>query len=216
MAKVLDSYPKKGASAVGDDLPDGVDVALVVRRCIEGDDAAKAFFYGEYATHVERSIRRAFYKGGMACTEEDVEDVRNSLFLRLFTDEDTPLKRLKQPNSLRAWLAAIASNAAVDHMRSRIRADRLKQNVVQDPTFWKSETLQNPIEISERHNSLLNALNELHPEDRLILRLRYMQKLKYHEIASLLGLNINTASARLRRALDKLRRVLEGVTDEIF
>ncbi|HOZ48477.1 MAG TPA: sigma-70 family RNA polymerase sigma factor [Candidatus Hydrogenedentes bacterium] len=205
-----------GTAATGEVLEGGVDVALVVRYCLDGDEEAKAFLFSQYATHVERAIRRAFFKAGAPCSEEDVEDIRNSLFLRLYRDGCAMLRKLRTPGSLRAWLARIASNAAVDFLRGRASAQRLRQRTSQDPTYAAEQTPADVPETNERTNLLLQALNELAAEDRLILRLRYMDKMSHREIAGLMGLNVNTASARLRRAIDKLRRVLEEITNEVI
>jgi RNA polymerase sigma factor (sigma-70 family) len=61
----------------------------------------------------------------------------------------------------------------------------------------------------EREVMLTKCLSALSDEERLILTLFFVHGRKYIEIAAMTGRNINTVSAKLRRAKVKLRRLLE-------
>jgi RNA polymerase sigma factor (sigma-70 family) len=61
----------------------------------------------------------------------------------------------------------------------------------------------------ERDLVLSRCLSALSDEERLILNLFFMHGRKYVEIAEMTGRNVNTVSAKLRRAKAKLRRLLE-------
>lgn len=70
--------------------------------------------------------------------------------------------------------------------------------------------------IAPERQALVNKhLSALSYGERLVLDLFFVQGLKHVEIARVLGININTASARLRHARAKLRNLLEEDRHEL-
>lgn len=68
----------------------------------------------------------------------------------------------------------------------------------------------------EDHSEVLRRLEELDPVDREIVILRGIEQNANETVASLLDLKPNTVSHRYQRALDKLRRRIEGtVLDDL-
>lgn len=67
----------------------------------------------------------------------------------------------------------------------------------------------------ERAETVRNAVSLLEPRDRFALELYFLQGLTYAQMADMLRENVNTVSARVRRAKAKLRQVLEqrGIRD---
>jgi RNA polymerase sigma-70 factor (ECF subfamily) len=58
---------------------------------------------------------------------------------------------------------------------------------------------------------LQEALNSMEPLDREVLALRHFEELSNSEVAQVLGLSKTAASNRYIRALERLRRMLDGV-----
>lgn len=58
---------------------------------------------------------------------------------------------------------------------------------------------------------LQEALNSMEPLDREVLALRHFEELSNAEVAQVLGLSKTAASNRYIRALERLRRILDGV-----
>ncbi len=193
-----------------------VDIGELITRCVEGDDGAKAWFYTEYNELVERAITRKLARvTGISPVQSDVEDIRDEVFMRLLGNTNSPLQRLRRPEAISAWLMTVAGNHTVDYVRQWSRRMHLHASVAKES---HAEYWGNPAEeaIAHERSALLDErLARLPPQDRLILDLFFMQGLKYAEIAEVLDLNINTVSARLRRAKAKLRRLLEEDRDEV-
>lgn len=190
-------------------------VGELVARCIGNDDQAKAQFFTKYGELVERAIaRKLALVTGTAPAPSDVEDIRNEVFARLLGNSCTPLRRLKKPGALNAWLMTIAGNHAVDCLRRQARRDRLHASVARESHESYGGSPAEEAMARERYARLADGLAELPAQDRLVLDLFFVQGLKYAEIAEVVGLNINTVSARLRRAKAKLRRLLEEDYDE--
>ncbi|HTB70404.1 MAG TPA: sigma-70 family RNA polymerase sigma factor [Solirubrobacteraceae bacterium] len=126
------------------------------------------------------------------------EDVTALAFERLFRAR-ARLDRAK--GSPRAWLFAIARNAALDELRRRRRRplDASEQEPPDRPGAG------DPIERVERSADLRAALLELSPREREIVLLKFHGQLTNAELARALGISESNAGTRLHRALLKLR-----------
>ncbi len=63
------------------------------------------------------------------------------------------------------------------------------------------------IEQEETLGALREALAALRHEERAVIELAYLSGLKYAEVADMLGLPVGTVKSRIRRGLERLRRV---------
>jgi RNA polymerase sigma-70 factor (ECF subfamily) len=100
----------------------------------------------------------------------------------------------------RAWLFAIARNAALDELRRRGRQPRFEvdENV-------GGEDLGQEIERVEQRATLREAISTLPPRDREVVLLKFHGQLSNGELARALGISESNAGTRLHRALTRLR-----------
>ncbi len=64
---------------------------------------------------------------------------------------------------------------------------------------------------AEMQLKLQEVLNAMEPLDREVLALRHFEELSNHEVARVLGLSKTAASNRYKRALARLKEMLEGI-----
>ncbi len=64
---------------------------------------------------------------------------------------------------------------------------------------------------AEMQLKLQEVLNAMEPLDREVLALRHFEELSNHEVARVLGLSKTAASNRYKRALGRLKEMLEGI-----
>ncbi len=145
---------------------------------------------------------------------EDKADICHEVFERLFQNDCRAMGRLNEPATIAAWLMTITRNHVVTYMRKRVARDNTVSNLAHESEEQYPATPDQRAIQSERQKLLQDKLAELAAADRLVIELYYVQNLKYTEIADILGVNINTASARLRRAKIKLQRILKEDLDE--
>lgn len=101
----------------------------------------------------------------------------------------------------RAWLFAIARNAALDELRRRGRSTSL----LVDPADPAADP---PIEDADadRRATVRAALTSLQPGDRELVALKFHAGLTNAEIAALLGVSESNAGTKVHRAVTKLRK----------
>lgn len=104
---------------------------------------------------------------------------------------------LKKEEYLSTWLYRIVVNTALDYIRKN------KKEIVGIIEEEKS------CEDSYIDFDVMDSLNRLDKEDRIIVVLRFFEELRFEDIASITGENVNTVKSRLYRALKKLKIDME-------
>jgi RNA polymerase sigma-70 factor, ECF subfamily len=130
------------------------------------------------------------------------EDVTALAFERLYRSRGR-LDRVR--GTPRAWLFAIARNAALDELRRRRRQPSEPGDVdaARGPLGGGVEELDQV----ERRAALQPALLSLAPREREIVLLKFHGQLTNAELARVLGISESNAGTRLHRALLSLRDV---------
>jgi RNA polymerase sigma-70 factor, ECF subfamily len=105
----------------------------------------------------------------------------------------------------RLWLYGVARNVLANHRRGRTRRDRLADKL-------RTHLARQPYapEPSAATDAVRAALDRLSPEDREVLTLTAWEGLTSAEIGTLIGQEPATVRARLGRARERLRIVLDA------
>jgi RNA polymerase sigma-70 factor, ECF subfamily len=125
------------------------------------------------------------------------EDIAQESFLAAIR----ALDRFDRRRPFGPWLHRIAVNRAIDWSRSR----KLRREVA-----VPDETLREEGGANQLSDELIAALAELAPEQRAVVVLRYLLDYTPGEIGAMLGMPRGTVNSRMRRALDRLRPLIEG------
>jgi RNA polymerase sigma-70 factor (ECF subfamily) len=137
------------------------------------------------------------------------EDVTAQAFERLYRSR-ARLDRTR--GTPRAWLFAIARNAALDELRRRRR--RPEEIVVADDLPAADQPGDGPLEELLRRETVHDALSRLDPREREIVLLKFHGQLSNGELARVLGISESNAGTRLHRALARLRECLQDTGRE--
>jgi RNA polymerase sigma-70 factor (ECF subfamily) len=168
----------------------GSGEAALVRSAQRGsEDALEELFRRHWrATH-----RAAFL---VVHDSAAAEDIAQESFLAAIR----ALDRFDRRRPFGPWLHRIAINRAIDWSRSR----RLRREVsVADEAMLEGGGGR------ELSDELLVALGELGTEQRAVVVLRYLLGYPPGEIGEMLGMPRGTVNSRMRRALDRLRPLIE-------
>ncbi len=162
--------------------------AALVRDAQRGSEQALEELFRR---HWRPAHRAAFLVIGDAAGAEDIAQESFLAAIRA-------LERFDRRRPFGPWLHRITVNRAIDFSRARaLRAE----SAIADP----GDAAPDRDSISEE---LLVALQELSPEHRAVVVLRYVLEYTPGEVADLLDLPRGTVNSRLRRGLDELREKL--------
>src|SRR3989338_1629254 len=130
---------------------------------------------------------------------EDAEDIVQDAFVKIYSK--ARLFKKKQGASFKSWAYAILVNTAISHIR-KFKSSRSK-DLTWDPVL--NSVLPDPsgLEENERReirSLLTNVLNELPPELRTVVEMRYFDDETYNAIAAKTGLSLENVKIRLHRA----------------
>lgn len=188
------------APAAGDADPTGrgprpVDAdALLVQRSLGGDPLAFEVLVVKYQRRVAAAIR------ALVRDPRITEELSQEVFLRVHG----ALADFSLDGNFRAWILAIARNAASSYLRSGQNRldDRPAETGEADADVPQSRAGSAEEEAAARQLFELidRAIAELPPHQRTALLMREIDDLDYRAIAAALGVPVNTAKSHVFRA----------------
>lgn len=110
--------------------------------------------------------------------------------------------RFDPDRSFEAWARRIASNAALDHLRSKPRETGLPDDLPQAPQT-------DPGISQELRQKTAHAFGRLPPKLRIAATLALIEEQPYKEISEALGISTGAVKLRVFRALRLLRKNLQ-------
>lgn len=171
----------------------------LVERATRGD-------VGAYERLVERYQELAFRTAYlMAGSAGEAEDAAQEAFVKAYY----ALGRFRAGAPFRPWLLRIVANEARNRrvasgrraaLALRAEADHRREDAAPSP--------EAAVLATEQRTQLLDALNGLREEDRLVIACRYFLELSEAEMAEALACPRGTVKSRLSRALGRLRERL--------
>lgn len=181
----------------------GTDAVLRARA---GDTAAFAELYETYFPSVYDFLVR------LLRDPDEAADVTQDTFLKAMRS----LASLREPGQFRAWLFAIARNAALNRLASRQRSVPLEPSDDEEgPVFTAVDESRfaDPAEAAAAKEAAAiidEAARTLDPRQLSLLDLHLRQGLGPAEIAEVLGVSRNNAAVMLHRLREALRRAIEA------
>lgn len=147
----------------------------------------------------------------MVPAREQAEDLTQEIFVKAFF----ALPRFEGGSAFYTWLFRIGSNHCLDHLRKR-KPNEISMDapVSDDDETTRGDLLRGPASDApeaalEQHSESFSVLDELEPEQRLILSLRELEGYSYEALGKALNCGVNTIKSRLNRARSALKVAFE-------
>jgi RNA polymerase sigma-70 factor, ECF subfamily len=178
----------------------------LIERARSGDDAAFNGVVTAYRKRIFGTIARLIGR------PEDVEDVAQDVFLRLYYSLD----QLRTAEVFEPWLYRLTVNAAYDYLRrqrrrheSRISDLSEQQVLMADAAAGREVDLdaQHKAKVSETVHELLQAVSE---QDRMLLMMKEVEGLSLKELESIYNVKENALKVRLFRARQRVLKAFEA------
>jgi RNA polymerase sigma-70 factor (ECF subfamily) len=167
--------------------------------------AGEADAYAVLVKRYQRPIYNLMYR--YTFSESDAFDLTQETFLKAYEK----LERFKPSGRFFAWLYAIASNLARDHLRKSKRNQRMEEDFFHASPNARPESPEQkinpgPLELRRVEDSM----RHLSRESREAIFLRFHEGLTVNEVATALGITASAVKMRIHRGLLKLRELLLG------
>jgi RNA polymerase sigma-70 factor (ECF subfamily) len=166
-------------------------------------DRARAGDAGAFGELVRRYQPLASHVARLVAPRADVEDSVQEAFLKAYRS----LPRFRTGAPFRPWLCRIVANEAKNRARSARRREGLALKMVDD----RAEETPSPdttVLARDEARVLIDAMNRLRGDDRLVIAYRWLLDLSESEMAVALGIKPGTVKSRLSRAMTRLRTEL--------
>jgi RNA polymerase sigma factor (sigma-70 family) len=171
-----------------------------------GEGWASEAIWDRYSDRVSRFLARSLGSSG-----QDVEDLTQEVFLRLFTRPGV----IRKPGALRQFVMSLAVNVLKWELRYRWvrRKVRLSESGevpdVAQPLGVEDETRQarQALELCYR------ILEGLKARERVAFVLRYMEEMTVDEVAERMEISVSTAKRLVGRAVEKVSKAVGANAD---
>ncbi len=158
-----------------------------------GDRQAYGALVDRHLSSVYAVIRR------IVVNSSDAEDLTQDTFVRALTRLD----QYGRDYPFRNWLLKIATNVAINHVRSRQREKARYPRLIQDQLQREDEPTDVPSSAEWKA-----WLDRLDPQQRTALVLFHFQEMPYAEIARVMEVPVNTVRTYLHRGRHRLRELM--------
>jgi RNA polymerase sigma-70 factor (ECF subfamily) len=179
----------------------------VIERAKNGDDAAFNQVVQAYRKRILGTISRLIGR------PEDVEDVGQEVFLRLYYSLD----QLRAPEVFEPWLYRLTVNAAYDYMRRQKRrpearmADLSEQQVTAADADAGGKARDEETRKAGLREFVQTLLGQVSEEDRILLTLKEVEGLSLKELETIYKVNENALKVRLFRARQRVLKAFESL-----
>jgi len=178
----------------------------IIEKARSGDDGAFNLVVNAYRKRILGTIARLIGR------PEDVEDVGQEVFLRLYYSLD----QLRAAEVFEPWLYRLTVNAAYDYLRRQKRRPESRMSDLSEQQVMMADAAAGGTQqteelrrtkVREMVQSLLEKVSE---EDRILLLMKEVEGLSLKELEQIYKVNENALKVRLFRARQRVLKAFEA------
>jgi RNA polymerase sigma-70 factor, ECF subfamily len=186
--------------------PLAVQEEIWLKQASAGDRKA----FGQLVEAYQRPVFNLTYR--MLGDAEEAADATQEAFLRAYAR----LHQYNPDHKFSTWLFSIANHHCIDRLRKR---RVVMQPIDETPLVFSLESEfpqpEQQLLAKERSQELQALLDQLEPEYRTPLILRYWHECSYQEIAETMDLSLAAVKSRLFRARQKLAEAFQQSQEDV-
>ncbi len=175
----------------------------LARRSQAGDTEA----FGELVSRHRDKIYTMVYR--MVDNEHDACDLAQEGFVKAWQS----IHQFEGRSSFYTWLYSITVNLTISSLRRKWRREEVELNDAIPSLLPGPRVNYERTEIREQVDA---ALAKLSPEHRVVIVLKDLEDLQYHEIAQVLNLSLGTVMSRLFYGRKKLQSMLRPIYNQTY
>ncbi|MFH1255342.1 MAG: RNA polymerase sigma factor [bacterium] len=171
----------------------------LIKAYIKGDRKALDFLIKRYLTPIFN------YALSFAKDRAASEDLTQEIFVKVWKK----IKSFNNKYKFKNWIYAIAKNTCLDYLKKNKTINFSELNLTDDNLLFENLIAQAGTPIAEE-GDLYSAIGKLPEKHKKIVNLHYYEGFKFREIAKILKQPLNTVKSANRRALAKLKSVINA------
>ncbi|MCX6596390.1 MAG: RNA polymerase sigma factor [Acidobacteria bacterium] len=177
----------------------------LIERARSGDDAAFNEVVRTYRKRILGTISRLIGR------PEDVEDVGQEVFLRLYYS----MEQLRTADMFEPWLYRLTVNAAYDYLRKQKRKKESRISDLSESQVTLADAAAGGLATQEEQRKsgirefVQKLLGSVSEEDRLLLLMKEVEGLSVKDLEKVYGINENAVKVRLFRARQRVLKAFE-------
>jgi RNA polymerase sigma-70 factor (ECF subfamily) len=172
---------------------------LIIRRAINGDEAAIRALWTRHAPHIDMVVRR------LAGPDLDLAaDIAQEVWIQIFR----ALPSYRGDAQFGTWAHRIAVNRTLNALRKTRRLASIETEVEEDSAVTEPDT-----DRSFMAQSIDEAAAKLSPGARTVFLMHDVEGYTHEEIAAELGITPGGSKSQLFKARTKLRKLLAHLVD---
>jgi RNA polymerase sigma-70 factor, ECF subfamily len=184
-----------GRLVIVDGIKDGLEGAGLIEEARTNYNAFSILYRRHYDALFKYCIHRLFDR-------HLAEDITSQVFLRVIEKFNTFRGSEQQ---FRGWLYVIATNFINEHLR-KAAVHKKAQEYLKENHQNHNNNIEDK---AAKLESLKNAIFSLKPKYQAIITLHYFEKMKFEQIAEVLGTSAATVRSQLSRGVEKLRKKMK-------
>ena len=175
--------------------------SYAMERIRKKDKSALKEIYEEYVSFIFHAVL------DVVRSREAAEDITSEFFIKLWEKPGG----YKEGSGHKGYLATIARNMAIDHLRKYKREELMSGqdddvDEMPDELSMASDTHSSPEEEALSNLSVEQTLNKLKPVYREIITMKVLADMTFKEISEVLDMPMGTVTWNYREAIKQLRR----------
>ncbi len=182
-----------------------------IREWTQGKNLEELF--QNYGGLVEHTVRKTLSLCHAVFRRQDVEDLTQDVFVRIFEQECSLLKQYNEEKGLHftGWIKLITTQTVMMYLRKKDRLGRLGKNPLEpiEREIGQENNLDRKTEAKMRLMQIEQRLGELPVLERLVFKLHFFDGLSLQEVADSLRRDVNYIYQIKHRAVTLLKNMLK-------
>lgn len=181
------------------------DDQVLIKKILDGNRSSFEELMKKYNKKIYNFVIR------MVRNDEVAIELTQDFFIKIFS----VLHKYNFQYKFSTWAYRICYNLVIDHIRKNqayvdsLNGDNISQKRLVESKIFISEDGFDNLEKDEVKTYLWKTVDQIPMKYRELILMRYLQELKYDEIAEIAGLPVGTVKNRIFKAKELLRKEIE-------
>jgi len=188
----------------------------LLSRCFSGDRKASENLVRRFSGLVYKTVQRTLLTKNVPFSKQDMEDLHNTVFLKLLEHECKKLRQYRGKNgcSLASWIRVVTVRTVLNHIRKKgmdaigWQRKRLALEDISELKSQRAETLA-VMERSEQERLLEEGIQHLSARDRLFVKLHFEKAYSVEEIAETMRISTQNLYTIKHRVIQRIKNYVE-------